>query len=161
MINIPKSLIDAVIMVLTETHLRDFLNDIDVVRADDVDYVRVAELDKQFPNNTYSEKQFRKSEYSLSVAKDSMNRLHGYILTKPGDDSTLIVKMLTNKQSRKSGVASKLLDHVINRDGRVSLNVRHHNIDAISLYTKKGFRLHHIEQAYYRNGDDAYHMRNF
>ena len=140
--------------------LKEEASHISVMPASEDDYYDVVGLDQQFPNNQYSLRQFKKPEYSLSVAKDNDNNLHGYILTKPADDgSTLIVKMLTDQNSRNMGVGSKMLDHVIQKHGNVSLNVRHHNEPAISLYQSKGFKLDHVKPSYYMNGDDAYHMR--
>ncbi len=128
-------------------------------RAKASDIPDVLELEKQFPNNVWrNASSFQKPDHELHVAK-SGNKTVGYILTRQEPDSTLIVKMLTDKSIRGTGVGGKMLDHVIAQGNPVSLNVRSHNKSAISLYKSKGFDVAETRPGYYSNGDDALHMR--
>jgi len=135
-------------------------SEITIHPANDDDMHHVMELEKQFPNNSWKNSaSFIKPNHELHIAKHE-NKVAGYILTRKEKDSTLIVKMLTDKTLRKTGVGGKMLDHVLSQGNPVSLNVRTHNEPAISLYKSKGFNVKEVRPSYYSNGDDAYHMHH-
>lgn len=145
------SIAKAYLKLLTESEIQ-------IHRATEDDIPDVLELEKQFPNNVWKNRSsFMKPDHELHVAR-SGNRIHGYILTRQEPDSTLIVKMLTDKGSRGTGVGGKMLDHIISKGNPLSLNVRSHNTPAISLYKSKGFNVAEVRPEYYSNGDDALHM---
>jgi ribosomal-protein-alanine N-acetyltransferase len=64
---------------------------------------------------------------------------------------------------RKKGLGNLLLTDALSRmkvggSDSVSLEVRTHNAEAVSLYRKHGFVLVSTKKGYYDNGDDAYYM---
>ena len=61
-------------------------------------------------------------------------------------------------EHRKKGIASKLMDMMINDDVKnITLEVNVKNQDAIKLYEKYGFKIVSVREKYYGN-DDAYLM---
>ncbi|MBE6150146.1 MAG: GNAT family N-acetyltransferase [Firmicutes bacterium] len=63
------------------------------------------------------------------------------------------------EQYRNKGIASKLLEYVINNNdfSNITLEVNINNINAIKLYEKYNFKTISIRKGYY-NGIDAYLM---
>ena len=61
-------------------------------------------------------------------------------------------------EHRKNGIASKLMDMMINEDVKnITLEVNVDNNDAIKLYEKYGFKIASVREKYYGN-NDAYLM---
>lgn len=91
------------------------------------------------------------------------NRVVGYIDFWITFDSATIAQLAVDIPYQKQGVASQLLKkafEVLKKENVCffTLEVRDHNIPAINLYEKNGFKRITIKKGYYTNGDDAIYM---
>ena len=82
------------------------------------------------------------------------NILAGYLITYDNVDSLDIFEIAVDKNFRKKGIASKLLNR-INDERKILLEVSEKNIIAINLYIKNGFKIISRRKNYYLDGSDA------
>lgn len=89
------------------------------------------------------------------------NDIHAYSCNRLIGDELNILRMAVAPESRRFGLASRLLDMVLSLSRQKSateayLEVRPSNEPAISLYRKKGFRVIGTRPGYYpETGEDA------
>jgi len=109
----------------------------------------------------------------LQVAEDHNGEIVGYVLAKMEEDSEggdnpngHITSLSVKRSHRRLGIASKLMkaaheSMVANFHCKyVSLHVRVSNRAAFGLYHHKlKYQIHHTEQGYYADGEDAYAMK--
>lgn len=82
------------------------------------------------------------------------NIFAGYLITYDSVDSLDIFEIAVDKNFRKKGIASKLLNR-INDERKILLEVSEKNIIAINLYIKNGFKIISRRKNYYLDGSDA------
>lgn len=82
------------------------------------------------------------------------NIFAGYLITYDNVDSLDIFEIAVDKNFRKKGLASKLLNR-INDERRILLEVSEKNKVAINLYKKNGFKMISRRKNYYLDGSDA------
>ena len=82
------------------------------------------------------------------------NIFAGYLITYDNVDSLDIFEIAVDKNFRKKGLASKLLNR-INDERKILLEVSEKNKVAINLYTKNGFKMISRRKNYYLDGSDA------
>lgn len=78
-------------------------------------------------------------------------------------DSATIAQIAIDKRYQNRGLAKALIKEMINdcyakKVQTITLEVRTHNVRAIHLYKKMGFKETLIKKKYYTNGDDALYM---
>ena len=82
------------------------------------------------------------------------NNIVGYISLYKSFDEGDVVNLAVKEEYRRRGIATKLLESLIewckeNGIGRLLLDVRESNNQAISLYSKKGFERLYIRKDFY------------
>ena len=82
------------------------------------------------------------------------NIFAGYLITYDNIDSLDIFEIAVDKNFRKKGLASKLLNR-INDERKILLEVSEKNKVAINLYKKNGFKMISRRKNYYLDGSDA------
>ena len=82
------------------------------------------------------------------------NIFAGYLITYDNVDSLDIFEIAVDKNFRKKGIASKLLNR-INDERKILLEVSEKNRVAINLYKKNGFKMISRRKNYYLDGSDA------
>ena len=82
------------------------------------------------------------------------NIFAGYLITYDNIDSLDIFEIAVDKNFRKKGLASKLLNR-INDERKILLEVSEKNEVAINLYKKNGFKIISRRKNYYLDGSDA------
>ena len=118
---------------------------------------------------------FRKpwgSQFLTSLSDNKFMRLRGAYDGATGElmgyccysvifEDCELMRICTMPRYRRKGVAAGLLDDLIKdaREsgcGRIFLEVRKSNKDAISLYESRGFEYSYTRYNYYENGEDAF-----
>ena len=82
------------------------------------------------------------------------NIFAGYLITYDNIDSLDIFEIAVDKNFRKKGLASKILNR-INDERKILLEVSEKNEVAINLYKKNGFKMISRRKNYYLDGSDA------
>ena len=82
------------------------------------------------------------------------NIFAGYLITYDNIDSLDIFEIAVDKNFRKKGLASKILNR-INDERKILLEVSEKNEVAINLYKKHGFKMISRRKNYYLDGSDA------
>ena len=100
---------------------------------------------------------------NLWVIESSTNGVVGFIDYWITFDSSTICQICVNPLYRCRGLGGELLNEMIkdskaNKVRNVTLEVREHNLSAIKLYEKYGFKKVLIKEKYYTNGDNAIYM---
>lgn len=88
-------------------------------------------------------------------------KLIGFIHVLKSFECLEIINVVVSLEHRNKGIATKLIDYVSSFYGDIEyilLEVNEHNISAINLYNKVGFKCINIRKKYYGN-DDAMIMR--
>ncbi len=100
------------------------------------------------------EEDYKNSKYL--VAKQN-NQIVGFIGTRTIFGELDIMNIVTRQDKQNQGIASNLLSYVIRKNNveKINLEVNEHNIKAIKLYRKFGFRDEGIRKKYYNGKDDA------
>ena len=100
------------------------------------------------------EEDYTNSKYL--VAKQN-NEVVGFIGTRTIFDELEIMNIVTRKDKLNQGIASNLLSYIIRKSNvdKINLEVNEHNINAIKLYRKFGFRDYGTRKKYYEGKDDA------
>ena len=79
----------------------------------------------------------------------------GYAVTALVGDTTDLQRVAVAPDHRRRGLAPALLAVVLADEGRVLLEVRARNEDALAFYATEGFAEIDRRPAYYRDGSDA------
>lgn len=90
------------------------------------------------------------------VAKQN-SEIVGFIGIRTIFDDVDIMNIVVREDKRGIGIASNLLSYVIrkNENKKINLEVNEHNINAIKLYQKFGFKVEGMRKKYYNNTEDA------
>lgn len=95
--------------------------------------------------------------YKINYCFIKDNEVIGNILIEETIDVINIVDVLVKEEERRKGIASKLLEEVINdykgKKEKIMLEVRKNNIGAINLYKKYGFNEIYVRKNYYKDDD--------
>jgi ribosomal-protein-alanine N-acetyltransferase len=95
----------------------------------------------------------------ICLAATKEGRLVGYLVCSRYDTVWHVMNVSVHPDERRSGVASRLLDDLLERvgdDARFTLEVRESNAGAIALYERFAFRPAGRRRRYYQdNGEDA------
>lgn len=89
------------------------------------------------------------------------NKLVGFIHVLKTYECLEIINVVVDTDYRKQGIASKLIDYVVDYYSDLEyilLEVNEHNDKAINLYNKLKFKVINVRKKYYGN-DDALIMR--
>ena len=116
-------------------------------------------VNKNF-SNVYKLNDIIDSQYDDVYGYYINSKLVGFIHISKLYETMDIVNVVVDSEYRKQGIATKLIDYVINLYGDVEnimLEVNEKNIEAINLYKKFNFEIINIRKKYY-NGKDAYIM---
>lgn len=112
---------------------------------------------KEFPNSwSYETLQSDYPNSKYIVAKQN-NEIVGFAGTKIVLDEMEIVNIVVRRDKYNQGIASNMLSYLIRNNDveKINLEVNGHNIKAINLYRKFGFRQVGIRKKYYNGKDDA------
>ncbi len=100
------------------------------------------------------EQDVKESKYF--VAKQN-NKLVGFIGIRTIFDDVDIMNIVVRTDKRGIGIASNMLSYIIrkNENKKINLEVNEHNISAIKLYQKFGFKVEGMRKKYYNKTEDA------
>ena len=112
---------------------------------------------KNFPTSYYSKTQLLEmllEEASSIYGIEEENTLLGYAIFLNSIDCQEIIKIAVNKEHRRRGLATKLLEAEKRRP--ILLEVRESNLEAQEFYKRHGFEEIYVRKQYYRdNGENA------
>ena len=99
------------------------------------------------------------ADSKVIVAKEN-DILLGYIYYTLVLDEAEIVSICVKKEARRSGVATKMLDYLMNKQINFCyLEVKDKNQGALNLYLKYGFKEYLRRKNYYSDNSDAILMK--
>ena len=101
------------------------------------------------------------SEYDQVFGYYDNDNLVGFIHVNRLYENMDVINIVVDASYRKQGIASKLIDYVLNNNEgleSVLLEVNDKNIPAINLYKKCGFEVINVRKKYYGE-DDALIMK--
>lgn len=140
----------------------------DVRPANDNDVSRILFLEQQCFIAPWGENEIKyelndNPVSNLWVIENQSDEIVGFVDYWITFDSATICQICIDPAYRKRKIGSQLLTEVIkdcmaNKVRNITLEVRDHNLAAISLYEKFGFKQALIKKAYYTNGDNAIYM---
>lgn len=107
-------------------------------------------------SNLYKLKDIIESQFDDVYGYYVDAKLVGFIHISKLYETVDIVNVVVDKEYRKQGIATKLIDYIIdlfNDVENIMLEVNEHNISAIGLYEKCGFEVINKRNNYY--GSDA------
>ena len=98
-------------------------------------------------------------DYNHLLVEKKDGRVMGYVIYSDVQGDAELLRIAVDKRYRRQQVASKLMqsmldDLVESGAERVSLEVRAHNISAVSLYKKFGFVSLFVRTNYYHEPED-------
>ena len=100
---------------------------------------------------------------NLWVIESDLTGVVGFVDYWITFDSATVCQICINPVYQRKGLGSILLNEMI-KDCRtenvrnITLEVRDHNVAAIKLYEKHGFKKTILKEGYYTNGDNALYM---
>lgn len=136
-----------------------------IERFDSVHIDEVHKIEKEsFTEGVWTKKAFMEClshSQVLSYVIKYENKVIGYIIVKMIKSECKILNLAINREFRKMGYGSMLLDFIIKKlkdeeYRHVSLEVRKSNIAAQNLYKKAGFQFLSLLEKYYQNREDAF-----
>lgn len=123
--------------------------------AVDVEYIKdnYSSFTNSWDLQTF-EQDVKESKYF--VAKQN-SKLVGFIGIRSIFDDIDIMNIVVKEDKRGIGIASNMLSYVIrkNENKKINLEVNEHNISAIKLYQKFGFKVEGMRKKYYNKTEDA------
>jgi ribosomal-protein-alanine N-acetyltransferase len=134
------------------------------MRLDDLETVYQLER-RLFPNpwpKCFFENDLELPNTIALVAEDN-GGVFGYALATYTDTNFHITNIGIAENYQRKGIASQCMAQ-LEREARevgcryAYLEVRTHNTAAITFYKKHGYRIDHVHELYYIDGDDAYVM---
>jgi ribosomal-protein-alanine N-acetyltransferase len=98
--------------------------------------------------------------YAYYFVLDINHQVKGYIGLWIESERAEIVNFYVDKEYQNHGYGSMILEFAINlckmsKVPNISLEVREHNLIAISLYEKYGFKVAYRREKYYKDLEDA------
>ena len=100
---------------------------------------------------------------NLWVIESDLTGVVGFVDYWITFDSATVCQICINPVYQRKGLGSMLIEEMI-KDCRtenvrnITLEVRDHNVAAIKLYEKHGFKKTIVKECYYTNGDNALYM---
>ena len=100
---------------------------------------------------------------NLWVIESDLTGIVGFVDYWITFDSATVCQICINPVYQRKGLGSILIEEMI-KDCRtenvrnITLEVRDHNVAAIKLYEKHGFKKTIVKEGYYTNGDNALYM---
>ena len=100
---------------------------------------------------------------NLWVIESDLTGVVGFVDYWITFDSATVCQICINPVYQRKGLGSILIEEMI-KDCRtenvrnITLEVRDHNVAAIKLYEKHGFKKTIVKEGYYTNGDNALYM---
>ena len=100
---------------------------------------------------------------NLWVIESDLTGVVGFVDYWITFDSATVCQICINPVYQRKGLGSMLIEEMI-KDCRtenvrnITLEVRDHNVAAIKLYEKHGFKKTIVKEGYYTNGDNALYM---
>lgn len=103
-----------------------------------------------------------KKDYVKIYVYEQNKKVIGFIQIENHFEITDIINIAVNVDYQNQGVATKLLEYVINNINadKIMLEVRDDNISAINLYKKMGFEKIIVREKYYGNINGIVMERN-
>ncbi len=134
------------------------------MRFDDIN--AVYEMEKRLFPNPWPRHFFEndlKSHHTVAFVAEDNQQAIGYAIASCIDVEFHITNIAVDETHQRQGVARTImreLENIANERGCISayLEVRTHNIAAIKLYEKLGYKIIYCRKQYYIDGDDAYVM---
>lgn len=125
-------------------------------------FEEIARIEKNVFSDAWDLKSLEDSfeyDYNHLLVEKKDGRVMGYVIYSDVQGDAEILRIAVDKRYRRQQVASKLmqsmLDDLIESGAeRVSLEVRAHNISAVSLYKKFGFVSLFVRTNYYHEPED-------
>ena len=101
-----------------------------------------------------------KCENSIYIVAKSQDEIMGFAGIKVILDEAELMNIVTKKDSRNLGIATKMMEKIIqickeNKVSKINLEVNVKNTIAINLYKKYNFEEVGLRKKYYNNTDDA------
>ena len=101
-----------------------------------------------------------KCENSIYIVAKSQDEIMGFAGIKVILDEAELMNIVTKKDSRNLGIATKMMEKIIqickeNKVSKINLEVNVKNTIAIKLYKKYNFEEVGLRKKYYNNTDDA------
>ncbi|HCN75101.1 ribosomal protein S18-alanine N-acetyltransferase [Pseudolactococcus plantarum] len=101
-----------------------------------------------------------REETNYYLALEANETVIGFLATSIVMDEIEITNLAVSRAYQHQGIASLLLNALLNQDGKFFLEVRNSNQKARQLYEKHGFETYFIRRNYYQNpNEDALLMK--
>ena len=130
------------------------------------DFWSVNILDQNFnnPNSIYFIAKAESDDDFISPNSQESDNILGFVALLDTPIDIEISNIVVRKKFRNLGIGQKLLDQVFNyaleiKKDLITLEVNEHNLNALHLYEKNGFKEIRRRKAYYNNIDDAIFMQ--
>ena len=126
--------------------------------ASNQDIPRINEIGlliKEDFNNVFNIEEDLKKDYVHIYVYEDNNEILGFLHTEYHFEITDIVNIAVDINNQHKGIGKELIDYLVNNteSEKIMLEVRESNKNAISLYTKCGFKEIHRRTNYYGNED--------
>lgn len=113
-------------------------------------------LKKDKEQNKYLDKLIKDFEGEIIIDIDK-NKLIGNIFINCTKEKGFITNLIVQKEYRRQGFGSMLLKDAIDKYNAIDLTVDIHNINAIKMYEKYGFKKINLATAHRKN--DSWYMK--
>lgn len=122
-----------------------------------VDIENIKNNYETFPNSWDLETFLEDVKDSKYLVAKQNSQIVGFIGTRTIFDDVDIMNIVVREDKRGIGIASNLLSYIIrkNENKKINLEVNEHNISAIKLYQKFGFKVEGMRKKYYNKTEDA------
>ncbi len=122
----------------------------------------IARLEYENFSDAWSEDSLEQTfeyDYNHLLLEKRDGRVVGYIIYSDVQGEAELLRIAVDKSYRRQGIADSLMQNMMDElyesgAERVSLEVRAHNISAVQLYKKYGFKDIFIRENYYQNPED-------
>ena len=125
-------------------------------------FADIARIEKDNFSDAWDEKSLEESfehDYNHLLVEKYDGRVVGYVIYSDVQGDAELLRIAVDKRHRRRGIASRLRESMLDELSdagaeRVSLEVRAHNISAVSLYKKFGFVDIFVRTNYYHEPED-------
>ena len=125
-------------------------------------FKEIASLEEKYFSDPWSEKSLEDTfeyDYNHLITERRDGRVVGYVIFSEVQGDAELLRIAVEKSWRRHGIAEALIGSMLQELGdaeieNVTLEVRSHNIPAIKLYEKMGFKNIFVRQNYYHNPED-------
>lgn len=138
--------------------------------AEQKDFSQVLEIENSCFKNPYTkeelEYEFNKNPVNKIIVAISDDQVVGFIDFLITFNSSTIMQVAVNEESRHQGIATQLLHEmeqsfpkeIDDKVEMITLEVRESNIAAQNLYKKDGYEVVTVKKQYYKDGENAIYM---